>query len=935
MGVKIYKNIEIIGARVHNLKNVNVSIPRNKLTVLTGVSGSGKSSLAFDTLYAEGHRRYIESLSSYARLFLGRIEKPDLDDIKGISPAIAIEQKVNSSNSRSTVGTTTEIYDFLKLFFARIGKTYSPISNEIVTKDNPEDVLKYILNLPKKSKLLICFPLNIQKGRSLNEQIQIYSQQGYSKLWYDGKIIELNIDHQSEKLEIIIDRITNENNPENQSRILESLELGFHEGKGRCNIISFNEEGYSLKEFNNLFLKDDIIFEEPNLDFFSFNSPYGACENCEGLGKVSGIDSQLVIPNPNLSVYQDAIVCWKGEKMSIWKKELINSAHNFDFPVHEPIRNLSKINLELIWNGNEFFKGLHQFFKYLEKKSYKIQYRVMLSRYRGKTKCPSCSGSRLRKDADYVKINKKSISEINRMTIDDAIIFFKKIKLNENEVKISKRIIHEINSRLSYLKDVGLGYLAMERASNSLSGGESQRINLATSIGSSLVGSMYILDEPSIGLHPRDTLRLIQILKKLRDVGNSVIVVEHDEEIMKAADMIIDIGPEAGRLGGEIVFKGNHDELVNANKSLTAKYLTGQFKIDIPSVRRKPKDFIVIEEAYLHNLKNISVKIPLNQICVVTGVSGSGKSTLVSKILFSFLERFFLSGIEKASHCKNIKINFDLISGVEFINQNPIGKSSRSNPITYTKGYDDIRQLFANEKHAKIKGFKPGYFSFNVDGGRCEKCQGEGQLTISMQFMADVHLKCDECNGKRFKDEVLEVKYKGKNISEVLEMTVEESLTFFEEDSTLCKKIKSKIFALSEVGLQYVQLGQASNTLSGGEAQRIKLASFLSSSKSKQKKLFIFDEPTTGLHFHDVKKLIKALQDLVEMGHHVIIIEHHMDIIKSADWIIDLGPEGGNEGGTLLFEGNPDDFIKSDVLSYTKDYLKKCIEFRQPQIAHK
>ena len=621
--------------------------------------------------------------------------------------------------------------------------------------------------------------------------------------------------------------------------------------------------------------------------------------------------------------------------MSIWKTELINSAHNFDFPVHEPIRNLSKINLELIWNGNEFFQGLHQFFKYLEKKSYKIQYRVMLSRYRGKTKCPSCSGSRLRKDADYVKINKKSISEINRMTIDDAITFFNKIKLNENEVKISKRIIHEINSRLSYLKDVGLGYLAMERASNSLSGGESQRINLATSIGSSLVGSMYILDEPSIGLHPRDTLRLIQILKKLRDVGNSVIVVEHDEEIMKAADMIIDIGPEAGRLGGEIVFKGNHDELVNANKSLTAKYLTGQFKIDIPSVRRKPKNFIVIEEAYLHNLQNISVNIPLNQICVVTGVSGSGKSTLVSKILFSFLERFFLSGIEKASHCKNIKINFDLISGVEFINQNPIGKSSRSNPITYTKGYDDIRQLFANEKHAKIKGFKPGYFSFNVDGGRCEKCQGEGQLTISMQFMADVHLKCDECNGKRFKDEVLEVKYKGKNISEVLEMTVEESLAFFEEDSTLCKKIKSKIFALSEVGLQYVQLGQASNTLSGGEAQRIKLASFLSSSKSKQKKLFIFDEPTTGLHFHDVKKLIKALQDLVEMGHHVIIIEHHMDIIKSADWIIDLGPEGGKEGGTLLFEGNPDDFIKSDVLSYTKDYLKKCIEFKQPQIAQK
>ena len=925
MGVKIYKNIEIIGARVHNLKNISVSIPRNKLTVLTGVSGSGKSSLAFDTLYAEGHRRYIESLSSYARLFLGRIEKPDIDDIKGISPAIAIEQKVNSSNTRSTVGTTTEIYDYLKLLYARIGKTYSPVSNQIVTKDNPEDVLNYVLGLPEDSKLMISCPLNIPKGRTSDEQIQIYIQQGYSKLWKNGKAIALETGHEPENLDIIVDRITNDNSPENQSRILESLELGFHEGKGKCNIISFNGKKPIIKKFNNLFLKDEILFEEPSLDFFSFNSPFGACKKCEGFGKVTGIDSDLVIPNPNLSVYEDAIVCWKGEKMSVWKAELINNAHYFDFPVHESIRNLSKENLELLWNGNSYFQGIHAFFNFLEKNAYKIQYRVMLSRYRGKTKCNSCHGSRLRADADYVKINNKSISEINRMAISDATLFFKALKLNSEDQKIAKRIIDEINSRLSYLKDVGLGYLTMERASNTLSGGESQRINLATSIGSSLVGSMYILDEPSIGLHPRDSLRLIEVLKKLRDVGNSVIVVEHDEEMMKSADMIIDIGPYAGRHGGEVVFKGNHSELVKASKSLTAKYLTGQYKIEVPKVRRKPKDFIIIEQAYLHNLQNITVKIPLNQICVVTGVSGSGKSTLIGKILHTFLERFFLTGLVKASHCNDIKMNFDLVSGVEYINQNPIGKSSRSNPITYTKGYDDIRQLFASEKHAKAKGFKPGYFSFNVDGGRCEKCQGEGQLTISMQFMADVHLKCDECDGKRFKEEVLEVKFKGKNISQVLEMTVEESLDFFNEDNTLCKKIKAKIFALSEVGLEYVQLGQASNTLSGGEAQRIKLASFLSHNKSKQKKLFIFDEPTTGLHFHDVKKLIKALQDLVEMGHHVVIIEHHMDIIKSADWIVDVGPEGGDKGGTLVFEGSPESFVKSKVLSPTKDHLKEYI----------
>ena len=924
MGLKEHKNIEIIGARVHNLKNISVSIPRNQLTVITGVSGSGKSSLAFDTLYAEGHRRYIESLSAYARLFLGRIEKPDIDDIKGISPAIAIEQKVNSSNPRSTVGTTTEIYDYLKLLYARIGKTFSPVSNEIVSKDSPESILNYILHLPKDSKLIISCPVTVPKGREIEDQVNLYLHQGYSKIWKDGNIEELNEDINSEHFEIIIDRIKNDDTAENQSRILDSLELAFHEGKGMCNIIDFQNGKTNIKNFNNLFSKDGIVFEEPNLDFFSFNSPYGACKKCEGFGKIMGINTDLVIPNPNLSLYEDAIVCWKGEKMSAWKQELILNSHHFNFPIHDPIRNLSKENFALIWEGNQYFKGLNKFFKYLESNSYKIQYRVMLSRYRGKTTCDSCNGSRIRKDANYVKIDNTSISTITNMTINNALDFFKKIQLNNDDAQISKRIIHEIISRLEYLSDVGLGYLSLMRSSNTLSGGESQRINLATSIGSSLVGSMYILDEPSIGLHSRDSQRLIKVLKKLRDVGNTVIVVEHDEEMMRAADMIIDIGPEAGRIGGEIVFKGNHDQLIKSSSSLTAQYLSGKLQIEMPKVRRKPKNYIIIEEAYLHNLKNISVKIPLNQICVVTGVSGSGKSTLINGILYSFLERYFLTGIEKASYCKSINLNLDLISGVELINQNPIGKSSRSNPITYTKGYDDIRQLFSKQKHAQINGFKAGYFSFNVDGGRCEKCQGEGQITISMQFMADVHLKCDECNGSRFKEEVLEVKYKGKNIAEILEMTVLESLDFFNEESTICKKIKIKIQALYDVGLEYVQLGQPSNTLSGGEAQRIKLASFLCQSKSKLQKLFIFDEPTTGLHFHDIKKLIKALQDLVEMGHHVIIIEHHMDIIKCSDYIIDLGPEGGEKGGSLLFEGNPEEFInKNQLHSYTQKYLKE------------
>ena len=918
------EHIEIIGARVHNLKNINVKIPRDKLTVITGVSGSGKSSLAFDTLYAEGHRRYIESLSAYARLFLGRIEKPDVDDIKGISPAIAIEQKVNSSNPRSTVGTTTEIHDFLKLLYARIGKTISPISNEEVTRDYPEDVLQWILRLPENTKILIGAPIHIPKGRTAAEQNKIYIQQGFSKKWADKNIIELNDQPIKEEEDLIIDRVTNDSSDENQARISESLEMAFHEGKGRCKIIYFNGKTPKEENFNQLFEKDGQVFQEPSLDFFTFNNPYGACKTCEGFGMVIGIDPSLVIPNPNLSIFEDAITCWKGEKMSKWKNELIKNAHYFNFPIHDAYHELSEENKLLLWEGNNYFKGLHQFFKYLERKSYKIQYRVMLARYRGKTTCNTCHGDRLRIDANYVKVGGLSISEINRFSIKEALHFFKHLELEKGDKQIANRLITEISSRLSYLNDVGLNYLTLNRPTNTLSGGESQRINLATSIGSSLIGSMYILDEPSIGLHPKDSQQLINVLKKLRDIGNSVIVVEHDEDMMMSADEIIDIGPGAGRYGGEVVFKGNHQELIHHQKSLTAKYLTKVLRIDIPKQRRPAKDFIEINGAYLHNLKNINVKFPLGTFCVVTGVSGSGKSTLVGEILYKFFERYFITEIKQPLHANSIKVNFDMIDGVEFVDQNPIGKSSRSNPITYIKGYDDIRQLFAKQKHAKLNGFKPGFFSFNVDGGRCEKCQGEGQLTISMQFMADVHLTCDECHGKRFKEEVLEVKYKEKNIADILEMTVEESLTFFDQDDTHCKKIKSKIEALNEVGLEYVQLGQSSNTLSGGEAQRIKLASFLTGKKSNQRKLFIFDEPTTGLHFHDVKKLIKSLQELVNIGHHVVIIEHHMDIIKTADWIIDLGLEGGDKGGNLLYQGTPENFLNSDIKSYTKEHLAKC-----------
>ena len=922
MNKKTSDKIDIIGARVHNLKNINVSIARNKLTVITGVSGSGKSSLAFDTLYAEGHRRYIESLSSYARLFLGRIEKPDVDDIKGISPAIAIEQKVNISNSRSTVGTTTEIYDYLKLLFARIGKTLSPISNSEVKKDKPEDVLDWIMSKKKNSKLLITCNITPPKGRSMKDHLDIYLKQGYSKVWNKNKITSLDKNNNEESIQLIIDRITNDDSSENQSRILDSLELAFHEGDGNCQIILFTENNNTLSEnFNNLFMSDGLMFQEPNLDFFSFNNPFGACKKCEGFGKVIGIDPDLVIPNPNLSIYENAIVCWKGEKMSVWKEKLIENAHFFNFPIHDAYKNLSKTNKNILWNGNEFFDGINQFFEYLERKSYKIQYRVQLSRYRGRTKCDQCDGNRLRKDANYVKIGNHSISEISQMTITEAYNFFKNLSINKNDLKIAKRVIDEIISRLNYLIDVGLGYLTLNRNSNSLSGGESQRINLATSIGSSLIGSMYILDEPSIGLHPKDSGKLISVLKKLRDIGNSVVVVEHDEDMMRAADEIIDIGPFAGKNGGKVVFQGNHKELISSKKSLTTKYLNGDLEIEIPNQRTSPKDFIYINEAYMHNLKNISVKIPLNQITVVTGVSGSGKSSLISGVLHTYIEKFFLSGIKKPKYCRDIDIDFNLVDSIEYIDQNPIGKSSRSNPITYIKGYDEIRQLFSKEKHSKVNGFKPGHFSFNIDGGRCEKCQGEGQITITMQFMADVNLVCDQCNGNRFKDEILEVKFNNKNIAEVLNMTVEESLTFFDKNNNLCQKIKNKINALHSVGLEYVQLGQPSNTLSGGEAQRIKLASFLINSKNNNRKLFIFDEPTTGLHFHDVNKLIKALDELVEMGHHVIIIEHHLDIVKIADWIIDLGPDGGNSGGEVVFQGTKTDFLKSNIKSHTRDYL--------------
>lgn len=916
--------IIIKGAKLHNLKNIDLAIPKNKLVVITGLSGSGKSSLAFDTLYAEGQRRYVESLSSYARQFLGKLDKPQVDYIKGIAPSIAIQQKVISTNPRSTVGTTTEIYDYLKLLYARIGTTYSPVSGEIVQKDSVTDVVDYIQNLPIDSRVLILSPVHLNGGRTFGENLNVLQQQGFSRLEVDGNqvkiedLIEFNFEPQKDtQIRLVIDRISTQDDESFYHRLADSIQTAFFEGKGE--LILKNVDSEEERSFSNRFEMDGMIFNEPSIHFFSFNNPYGACPVCEGYGKVIGIDENLVIPNKKLSVYEDAVVAWKGEKMSEWKEWFIKNASKFDFPIHRPYFELTEEQKEILWRGKGNWEGIDGFFKMVESNTYKIQYRVMLSRYRGKTTCPNCKGKRLRKEASYVKINEKAIQDLVDLPLDELKVFFDDLNLSEYEEKVAKRILYEIRSRTEFLLDVGLGYLTLNRASNTLSGGESQRINLSTSLGSSLVGSLYILDEPSIGLHSKDTERFISVLKKLRDLGNTVIVVEHDEDIMKAADHIIDIGPEAGTNGGEIVFEGTYKELLKA-KTLTAQYLNGKLEIEVPKKRIPFKNYIEIKGARENNLKNIDVKFPLNTLTVVTGVSGSGKSTLMKEILTPALQRNLGIYGNKIGEYDEISGSVHKIHNIELIDQNPIGKSSRSNPVTYVKAYDDIRALFAKQKASKLMGFEPKHFSFNVDGGRCESCKGEGVITIEMQFIADVELECETCHGHRFKKEILEVKFHGKNISDILQMTIDEAVEFFQKHNET--KIVEKILPLQETGLGYVQLGQSSNTLSGGEAQRIKLASFLTKGNTTKPSLFIFDEPSTGLHFHDVKKLLKALRALIEIGHTVFVIEHHMDIIKAADWVIDIGPEGGKNGGNLVAEGTPEDIAKVKK-SFTGHFLSE------------
>lgn len=914
------KNILIQGAKLHNLKDISVAIPRNKLVVVTGLSGSGKSSLAFDTLYAEGQRRYVESLSSYARQFLGRLDKPKVDSIKGIAPAIAIEQKVNSTNPRSTVGTSTEIYDYLKLLYTRIGKTISPISGKEVKKDTTTDVINFIKKFPEGEKLLLLAPIILEEGRTMENKIQALAQQGYSRIKVKDEVFRIDeLEGKSfpKKIDLVIDRIITKDEEDFYNRLADAVEIAFFEGKGELYIETLSSN--KITEFNNRFEEDGIVFMEPNVHLFSFNNPYGACPTCEGYGDVIGIDEDLVIPNTALSVYENAIFPWRGESMSWYRDQLVNSAYKFDFPIHKPWFQLTEEQKQLVWDGNKYFEGLNSFFSFLESKSYKIQNRVMLSRYRGKTKCTTCKGKRLRPEAGYVKINGTAIQELVELPLDKTAIFFKNLELSEFDEKVAKRLLLEINNRLRFLQDVGLGYLTLNRKSNTLSGGESQRINLATSLGSSLVGSMYILDEPSIGLHPKDTERLIVVLKSLRDLGNTVIVVEHDEDIMKAADEIIDIGPEAGTFGGEVVAQGTYAEILQSN-SLTAKYLNGEMEIEVPKNRRTSKNKIIISGARQNNLKNIDVTFPLNVFTAVTGVSGSGKSTLVKKILYPALMREIGGYGEKPGQFSEIKGDFNTIKSIEFIDQNPIGRSSRSNPVTYIKAYDDIRNLYASQKLSDIRGYKAKHFSFNVDGGRCETCKGEGEVTIEMQFMADVHLVCDTCNGKRFKKEVLEVTFQNKNIDDILTMTVDDAVAFFNEHKQ--DKIAAKLQPLQDVGLGYVQLGQSSSTLSGGEAQRIKLASFLVKGTSKEKTVFIFDEPTTGLHFHDIKKLLASFYALLDRGHTVIVVEHNLDLIKCADYIIDLGPEGGENGGQVVATGTPEEVAKNKD-SFTASYLKE------------
>jgi excinuclease ABC subunit A len=927
MAEEFKKEIEIKGARVHNLKNIDIKIPRNKLVVITGLSGSGKSSLAFDTLYAEGQRRYVESLSSYARQFLGRMDKPDVDYIKGIPPAIAIEQKVNTRNPRSTVGTSTEIYDYIKLLYARIGRTISPVSGKEVIRHEVSDVVNYIFSQPIDSKVMLLAPFQLKKGRTLEQEADLLQQQGFTRLEINGEVIRIHDlmtkgtpSKKCKEMNIVIDRFSVSTNEDLPGRVADSVQTTFYESKGECLVRILNGNETINQSFSNRFEADGIEFEVPSVHMFSFNNPVGACPLCEGYGKTIGIDEDLVIPNKSLSIYNEAVVCWKGEKMSEWKDLLILNSDKFNFPIHKPYYDLSPEQKKLLWTGNKYFNGLNDFFKHLEEQSYKIQYRVMLSRYRGKTICPECQGSRLKKESSYVKVDGRAITELVSLPILKLNEFFQNLQLPEHEKIISERLLIEINNRIEFLCDVGLGYLTLNRLSSSLSGGESQRINLATSLGSSLVGSMYILDEPSIGLHSRDTGRLIKVLRKLQQLGNSVIVVEHDEEIIRAADEVIDIGPLAGRNGGEVIFQGTHEELTRNGKSLTADYLNGIEKIDVPHSRRKWNNFIEIIGARENNLKGIDVKFPFNTLTVVTGVSGSGKSSLVKKILYPALTKYLGGYGEKTGEHSKIQGDLSLITGVEFVDQNPIGKSSRSNPVTYLKTYDDIRKLFSEQQASKINGFTASHFSFNIDGGRCEECQGEGQIKVEMQFMADILLTCESCGGKRFKPDVLDVRFKEKNIHDILELTVDEAILFFSEnDKSEGKKIAKKLMPLKDVGLGYVKLGQSSSTLSGGESQRIKLASFLAKEKDTPT-LFIFDEPTTGLHFHDIRKLLDAINALISRGHSVLIIEHNPEVIKVADWVIDLGPEGGESGGYKVFEGTPEGLVKCSE-SYTGQYL--------------
>lgn len=918
--------IEVKGARIHNLKNMDVNIPHGKITVITGLSGSGKSSLAFDTLFAEGQRRYVESLSSYARQFLGKLDKPEVDYIKGISPSIAIEQKVRTNNPRSTVGTSTEIYDYLKLLFARIGKTYSPISGNLVQKHHVSDVVDALLKYPVGTKAYILAQIQGFEKLGIDRQLKLIQEQGFVRLFLNGEAVLLeDVNEQTPNIQeakLLIDRVKvpEKEDEENISRLIDSISLAFAESDDSCEL--FFPDSEKSFYFNRKFELDGMEFVEPSVHFFTFNNPFGACKTCEGYGSVIGIDPNLVIPDSSLSVFEGAVAAWKGESMKVYQEKLIYAASKFNFPIHRPIQYLSEEEYRVLWEGNTYFEGINEFFKFLESQSYKIQYRVMLSRFRGKTSCPDCKGTRLRKDTNYVTVAGKTLTDLVLMPIEKSADFFQNLTLDTQDTQVSKRLLPEISNRLAFLCDVGLGYLTLNRPSNSLSGGESQRINLATSLGSSLVGSMYILDEPSIGLHPRDTARLIKVLQRLRDLGNTVLIVEHEEAIMEAADEILDIGPKAGVYGGELVFQGDHKALINSKNSLTAEYLTGKRVIPVPAKKRAWKDKIRIVGAKENNLKNITVDFPLHTLTCITGVSGSGKSTLVQSILYPALRKHLGIFGDFQGNFKAIEGDLKRITHVEFVDQNPIGKSSRSNPATYVKAYDDIRELYSRQALAKARGYKPGFFSFNVDGGRCEMCEGEGQVTVGMQFMADVHLLCEACEGTRFKQETLEVKFREKHISDILNMDIETALHFFESaKDKLADKVADKIRPLFDVGLGYLQLGQSSSTLSGGEAQRVKLASFLAKGDSKQSNLFIFDEPTTGLHFYDIEKLLIAFQRLIDQGNSILVIEHNIDVIKCADWVIDIGPEGGDKGGNIVFEGKPEDLVNCEA-SYTGRFLK-------------